>query len=101
MNKFFLALTLCGMTALQFIHANQTHALEYKSKFAVSNYAKTRYPLVFVHGFGLDFNRIGIDSIGLDYWYQIPQDLARNGGQRFLRLNCQPWLPMNFAVNSF
>lgn len=36
-------------------------------------------PLVFVHGLGLGFNRIGIDSMGLDYWYQIPQGLARNG----------------------
>ena len=34
--------------------------------------------MVFVHGFGLGFNRIGIDGIGLDYWYQIPEDLARN-----------------------
>ena len=45
----------------------------------MSNYAKTRYPMIFVHGFGLGFNRIGIDSMGLDYWYQIPQGLARNG----------------------
>ena len=35
--------------------------------------------MVFVHGFGLGFDRIDIDSMGLDYWYQIPQDLARNG----------------------
>ena len=28
--------------------------------------------MVFVHGFGLGFNRIGTESIGLDYWYQIP-----------------------------
>ena len=40
-------------------------------------------PLVFVHGFGLGFNRIGIDSMGLDYWYQIPQGLARNGATVF------------------
>nr|WP_244926517.1 hypothetical protein [Acinetobacter terrestris] len=49
----------------------------------MSNYAKTRYPMIFVHGFGLGFNRIGIDSMGLDYWYQIPQDLIRNGATAF------------------
>jgi len=26
------------------------------------------------------FNRIGTDTLGLDYWYQILPDLARNGG---------------------
>lgn len=46
--------------------------------FASSNYAKTKYPIVFAHGmFG--FTRIGLDSLGIDYWYQILPDLARNG----------------------
>lgn len=49
----------------------------------ISNYAKTKYPIVFVHGFGLGFNRIGTDRVGLDYWYQIPQDLARHGSRVF------------------
>ena len=39
--------------------------------------------MVFVHGFDLGFNRIGIDSMGLDYWYQIPQGLAGNGATVF------------------
>lgn len=26
------------------------------------------------------FNRVGTDTLGLDYWYQILPDLARNGG---------------------
>lgn len=56
---------------------------EYKSNFVLSSYAKTKYPMVFVHGFGLGFNRIGTDHIGLDYWYQIPQDLSRHGALVF------------------
>jgi triacylglycerol lipase len=41
---------------------------------AASDYAKTRYPLVLVHGMA------GFDSIlGIDYFYQVPADLRRNG----------------------
>lgn len=37
-------------------------------------YSKTQYPIVLVHGtFG--FNKLG----PVDYWYGIPQDLARHG----------------------
>lgn len=42
-----------------------------------SDYAKTKYPVVFVHGMA-GFIRAG-DILGLDYWYQILPDLARNG----------------------
>ena len=42
-----------------------------------SDYAKTKYPVVFVHGMA-GFIRAG-DVLGLDYWYQILPDLARNG----------------------
>ena len=56
---------------------------QYKSNFVLSSYARTKYPMVFVHGFGLGFNRIGTESIGLDYWYQIPQDLSRHGARVF------------------
>ena len=62
----------------------QASALQqYKSNFILSSYARTKYPMVFVHGFGLGFNRIGTESIGLDYWYQIPQDLSRHGARVF------------------
>ena len=43
-----------------------------------STYAKTKYPIVFSHGMS-GFIRIGTDPFGLDYWYQILPDLARNG----------------------
>jgi triacylglycerol lipase len=39
-----------------------------------SSYAKTRYPIVFAHGMA-GFSKIG----PVDYWYGIPQDLAKNG----------------------
>lgn len=41
---------------------------------ATSNYAKTKYPIVFAHGL------FGFGSVvGIDYFYQILPDLARNG----------------------
>ncbi len=39
-----------------------------------SSYAKTKHPIVFAHGMA-GFSKIG----PVDYWYGIPQDLARNG----------------------
>lgn len=45
-----------------------------------SDYAKTKYPIVFNHGmFG--FTRLGTSSFGLDYFYQVLPDLARNGAR--------------------
>lgn len=50
------------------------------ASFAASDYAKTRYPIVFAHGmFGFD-NVAGI----MDYWYQIPSDLRANGAQVYV-----------------
>lgn len=49
------------------------------SATTISTYAKTRYPIVFSHGM-TGFIRIGTDTLGVDYWYQILPDLARNGG---------------------
>jgi triacylglycerol lipase len=41
---------------------------------ATSTTAKTRYPIVLVHGFmGFD------DILGVDYFYQVPDTLRRNG----------------------
>jgi triacylglycerol lipase len=47
-----------------------------------STYAKTKYPVVFVHGIA-GFSRVGTDALGVDYWYQILPDLARNGTTTF------------------
>ena len=49
---------------------------------ASSNYAQTKYPILMVHGW-LGWSRIGTDTVGLDYWYQILPDLARNGSTVF------------------
>lgn len=47
-----------------------------------SDYAKTQYPIAFVHGmFG--FERLGFESFGMDYFYQILPDLARHGATTF------------------
>lgn len=44
-----------------------------------SDYAKTRYPIVFAHGLS------GFANIGpLDYWYGIPADLQANGASTFV-----------------
>ena len=52
------------------------------SSYVSSNYAKTKYPIVFNHGmFG--FTRLGPTSLGVDYFYQILPDLARNGATVF------------------
>ncbi|KHF78787.1 Lipase precursor [Acinetobacter sp. neg1] len=48
------------------------------SKYVISNYAETKYPIVFNHGmFG--FTHLGPSAFGMDYFYQILPDLARNG----------------------
>jgi triacylglycerol lipase len=62
--------------------ATSTHAVTSPQKIeasrVTSNYAQTRYPLVFSHGMS-GFIRLGNDALGLDYWYQILPDLTRNG----------------------
>ncbi|WP_228279271.1 esterase/lipase family protein [Acinetobacter indicus] len=66
--------TLCCGTAL----AQDSHVIKAESKRVTSTYAQTQYPIVFAHGM-VGFNRIGTDILGMDYWYQILPDLARNG----------------------
>ncbi len=48
------------------------------SNYVKSDYAKTKYPIVFNHGmFG--FTQLGPSAFGMDYFYQVLPDLARNG----------------------
>lgn len=49
---------------------------------AKSDYAKTKYPILMVHGW-LGWSRIGNESLNFDYWYQILPDMARNGSTVF------------------
>nr|WP_278356942.1 triacylglycerol lipase [Acinetobacter lwoffii] len=70
----------CVLFAGQYVQASNLQQAE--SRFVVSNYAKTKYPIVFAHGM-VGFNRIGFDALGMDYWYQILPDLTRNGSTAF------------------
>ena len=45
----------------------------------VSTYGKTRYPIVLAHGMA-GFSKIG----PVDYWYGIPQELAKNGANVYV-----------------
>lgn len=47
-------------------------------RFHISNYAQTKYPIVFNHGMA-GFARLGTDVAGVDYWYQVLPNLAKNG----------------------
>ena len=77
-------IVLAALSSVAFVHlpAQAAGLTQYQAK-AVSNYATTQYPLVMAHGFGLGFSRIGTQMLGLDYWYQILPDLARNGATVF------------------
>ncbi|MCC2636938.1 MAG: triacylglycerol lipase [Moraxellaceae bacterium] len=45
----------------------------------VSTYSKTKFPIVLAHGMA-GFSKIG----PLDYWYGIPQELAKNGASVYV-----------------
>ncbi|ENV32237.1 esterase/lipase family protein [Acinetobacter gerneri] len=66
---------ICGLTA---INAQASGLQKVNASYVSSDYAKTKYPIVFNHGmFG--FSRLGTSSLGVDYFYQVLPDLARNG----------------------
>lgn len=78
-HQFLTALSVVALAAGCITSQTQaSNTTQYKSSFVISNYAQTKYPLVFAHGMA-GFNRVGTDLLGLDYWYQIIPDLARNG----------------------
>ena len=69
-----LCLTLCTSIAYSPTYAASA-TQQTSAKTQISNYAQTKYPMVFAHGL------FGFGSvIGVDYFYQILPDLARNGG---------------------
>ena len=77
MMKYGVLTTGLLMAAACFTAHASTQASQVTAK-ANSQYAKTKYPIVFSHGMA-GFIRVGTDQFGLDYWYQILPDLARNG----------------------
>lgn len=66
---------LAACLALGTAHAGNATQVPAKTN---ATYAKTKYPVVFSHGMS-GFITIGTDDFGLDYFYQILPDLARNG----------------------
>lgn len=69
--KGIIALTLLGSSGA--FAAMQTSPTNTKA-----TYAKTKYPIVFNHGmFG--FTRLGTPEFGMDYFYRVLPDLAKNG----------------------
>ncbi|QDK96511.1 triacylglycerol lipase [Acinetobacter tandoii] len=73
-------LLIAGLLSTCVLSTTQVHASasQIQAKYVTSSYAKTKYPLVFAHGMG-GWIRAGTDELGVDYWYQILPDLARNG----------------------
>ena len=71
-------LFIAGLMSLSAIGQVQAgNATQVNSKVS-SSYAKTQYPVVFSHGMS-GFITVGTEDFGLDYFYQILPDLARNG----------------------
>ena len=71
-------LFIAGLMSLSTIGQVQAgNATQVNSKVS-SSYAKTQYPVVFSHGMS-GFITVGTDDFGLDYFYPILPDLARNG----------------------
>ena len=76
------SLTLGLILGLSTMTASASGIQKVTSNYVSSDYAKTKYPIVFNHGmFG--FTRLGISSLGVDYFYQVLPDLARNGAHVF------------------
>ena len=73
-------LLIAGLLSTCVLSTTQVYASasQIQAKYVTSSYAKTKYPLVFAHGMG-GWIRAGTDELGVDYWYQILPDLARNG----------------------
>lgn len=73
MRSTILTVSLFACSSLFTLQASQL-AQQEKAPFVYSSYAKTQYPIVLAHGL------FGFGSIvGVDYFYQIAPDLARNG----------------------
>lgn len=76
MKYGFLLASLLSAACMNAATASQ--AVQVTASQVSSSYAKTKYPLVFSHGMA-GFITVGADPLGVDYWYQILPDLARNG----------------------
>ena len=76
-NKILIS--ILSLSLASFAQSTQAGLFSFLKK-DTSNYAQTKYPILFVHGmFG--FKKLGLPEFGVDYWYQIIPDLKRNGAQ--------------------
>ncbi|WP_445114857.1 esterase/lipase family protein [Acinetobacter sp. WZC-1] len=83
MKYKLLSVALMAVSSLaSTAHAETLYKQVTDDKVDSAGYAKTKYPIVFAHGLS-GFTRMGTENFGLDYWYQILPDLARNGATVF------------------
>ena len=79
MKYKFIVTSLLLACSFNMTHAkNPLEPKNVKASYVISQYSKTKYPIVFAHGM-TGFIRLGTESFGIDYWHQILPDLARNG----------------------
>ncbi len=67
-----LALSMIAMGVSTSYASNATQV----TGTASSTYAKTKYPMVFVHGVA-GFSRAGSDPLGVDYWHVVNNSLNK------------------------
>lgn len=69
------------MLLLTSLNTTQSYAFSF---FYDSDYTKTKYPIVLLHG-GLGFDSTNILGVApMDYWYGIPGKIMRNGGTTYV-----------------
>lgn len=77
-----LSVSAIALSLLFIIQSHAAAGLQQVTGKAKTDYARTQYPIVFTHGmFG--FTRLGFDTFGMDYFYQILPDLVKNGATAF------------------
>ncbi|QIC61500.1 hypothetical protein FSC12_09340 [Acinetobacter schindleri] len=57
---------LLVITSTLNVQVNTSHLQQAETKFIISSYAKTQYPIVFAHGL-LGFNRLATENLAMDY----------------------------------
>lgn len=77
-----LAATLSALTMGVAVESQASKGLLQITANAKTDYAKTKFPIVMVHGW-LGWSRIGNENLNLDYWYNILPSMASNGATVF------------------
>ena len=78
MKRSIVFSALLSAISLYSLPSHASGMIKGESSYVSSDYAKTKYPILLSHGL-LGFSRLGSSTFGMDYWYQILPDLARNG----------------------